>query len=123
MASSRSPSVPTALIWPCSATPPLALLAIIISSEGKTGNGVQVFDPATTALRVLDSTPSVYSGLAWRKDAADLAVFRAKIDERKDGPTPGLLSWTELGAKAERQRAYDPTADASFPAGMRTVTS
>ncbi|MCJ7486000.1 MAG: prolyl oligopeptidase family serine peptidase [Candidatus Aminicenantes bacterium] len=99
------------------------LLAMIISAEGKTGNGVQVFDPATTSLRVLDSTPSVYSDLAWRKDAPDLAVFRAKTDERKDGPTQALLSWTELGAKAERMRTYDPTADASFPAGMRTVTS
>ena len=98
------------------------LLAMIISAEGKTGNGVQVFDPASTALRVLDSTPSIYAELSWRKDAADLAVFRAKTDERKEGPTQALLSWTEIGAKAERQRTYDPTADPSFPAGMRTVS-
>jgi dipeptidyl aminopeptidase/acylaminoacyl peptidase len=98
------------------------LLAMIISAEGKTGNGVHFFDPATTSLRVLDSTPSIYAELAWRKDAADLAVFRAKTDERKDGPTQVLLSWTELGAKAERQRTYDPTADPTFPAGMRTVS-
>jgi dipeptidyl aminopeptidase/acylaminoacyl peptidase len=95
---------------------------MIISAEGKTGNGVQVFDPATTSLRVLDSTPSIYADLAWRKDAADLAVFRAKTDERKDGPTQVLMSWTELGAKAERQRTYDSTADLAFPAGMRTVS-
>ncbi|MCX6568204.1 MAG: hypothetical protein NT147_04020, partial [Candidatus Aminicenantes bacterium] len=99
------------------------LLAMIIGAEDKTGNGVQVFDPATTSLRVLDSTSSVYSDLAWRKDAPDLAVFRAKTDERKDGPTQVLLSWTEIGAKAERMRTYDPTADTTFPAGLRTVTS
>lgn len=101
---------------------PTHLLAMIINAEGKTGNGLQLFDPATTALRVLDSSPSIYTDLAWRKEAADLAVFRAKTDERKDGPTQVLLSWTELGAKAERQRAYDPTADPTFPAGMRTVS-
>jgi hypothetical protein len=59
---------------------------------------------------------------AWRKDAADLAVFRAKTDEKKDGPTEILLAWTGLGAKSERMRTYDPTADPSFPAGLRTVT-
>ena len=98
------------------------LLAMIISAEGKTGNGIQIFDPATTSLRVLDSMPAIYTDLAWRKDAADLAVFRAKTDERKDGPTQILLAWTELGAKSERLRTCDPTTDASFPAGMRTVT-
>lgn len=97
------------------------LLAMIISAEGKTGNGV-VFDPATTSLRALDSMSSTYSDLAWRKNAADLAVFRAKTDERKDGPTQALLSWTDLGAKSERLRTYDPTADPAFPAGMRTVS-
>ncbi len=63
------------------------LLAMIISAEGKTGNGVQLFDPETSVLRVLDSSPSTYTDIAWRKDAADLAVLRAKTDERKDGPT------------------------------------
>ncbi len=33
-----------------------------------------------------------------------------------------MLAWTELGAKAERMRTYDPTADPTFPAGLRTVT-
>src|SRR5262249_35444150 len=49
------------------------LLALTISAEDKTGNGVQLFDPETDALRTLDSSPSTYSGLAWRKESADLA--------------------------------------------------
>jgi dienelactone hydrolase/Tol biopolymer transport system component len=96
-------------------------LAMIINAAGKTGNGVHLFDPETTVLRVLDSSPSSYADLAWRKDAPDLAVFRAKTDSRKDGSTYAVLAWTGLG-KAERLRTYDPTADAVFPAGMRTVT-
>ena len=96
-------------------------LAMIINAEGKTGNGVQLFDPETNVLRVLDSSPSIYTDLAWRKDAADLAVLRAKTDERKDGSTYAVLAWTGLG-KSERLRTYDPTADATFPAGMRTVS-
>jgi dienelactone hydrolase len=98
------------------------LLAFTVSAAGKTGNGVQLFDPATGVLRVLDSSAAIYSGLVWRKDAADLAVFRAKTDDKKDGPTNAVLAWSDLG-KAERLRTYDPAADKAFPAGMRTVST
>jgi dipeptidyl aminopeptidase/acylaminoacyl peptidase len=97
------------------------LLAITISADGKAGNGVHLFDPETTLLRVLDSSSTVYTGLVWRKDAADLAVFRAVTDEKKDGPTHIVLSWTGLG-KTGRQLTYDPSSDSSFPAGMRIVS-
>jgi acetyl esterase/lipase len=96
------------------------LLALAISAEGQAGNGVQLFDAATGVLRVLDSSASIYSGLAWRKNAPDLAVFRAKTDDRRDGPTHLIMAWTAIGG-SERQRAYDPTADKGFPAGLRTV--
>jgi dipeptidyl aminopeptidase/acylaminoacyl peptidase len=98
------------------------LLAIIISAEGKTGNGVQLFDPETGVLRVLDSSPSIYTDVAWRKDAADLAVLRARTDDHKEGSTYVVLSWSGLG-KTERQHTYDPASDGTFPAGMRTVSS
>lgn len=97
------------------------MLAMTISAEGKAGNGVQLFDPKTGVLRVLDSSPSIYSGLAWRKDSADLAVFKTKDDEHKEGPTHLLLAWTGLGQR-EHRFIYDPISDSSFPDGMRTVS-
>jgi len=97
------------------------LLAMTISAEGKTGNGVHLFDSETGVLRVLDSAPSIYKGLAWRKDAAALAVFRTKEDEHKDGSTHLLLAWTDLG-KSESRFIYDPTVDSAFPEGMRAVS-
>jgi acetyl esterase/lipase len=96
------------------------LLALAISAEGKAGNAVQLFDAASGVLRVLDSSASIYTGLAWRKNAPDLAVFRTKTEDRRDGPTHLILAWTGIGGK-ERQQAYDPTADKGFPAGVRTV--
>ena len=97
------------------------LLALTISAEDKTGNGVQLFDPTTGALRVLDSSASTYTGLAWRKDSADLAVLRSKIDERHEGPTHLVLAWKLLTEASEGNRIYDPTADSKFPSGLRTV--
>jgi acetyl esterase/lipase len=96
------------------------LIALAISAEGKAGNGVQLFDATTGVLRVLDSSASIYAGLTWRKNATDLAVFRTKTEDRRDGPTQVVLSWTGIGG-SERQRSYDPTADKGFPAGLRTV--
>ena len=40
------------------------LLAMTINAEDKTGNGIQIFDVHTGAVRVLDSSASVYSGLS-----------------------------------------------------------
>jgi hypothetical protein len=97
------------------------LLAMTISAEDKTGNGLQLFDPETNALRVLDS--SAPPTAAWRggKDSADLAVLRSKADDRREGSTQIALAWTHLAEASEARQVYDPTADAKFPSGMRTV--
>jgi dipeptidyl aminopeptidase/acylaminoacyl peptidase len=99
------------------------LLALSISAEDKTGNGVQLYDPETSVLRVLDSAAASYSGLTWRKDSADLALLRAKADDRREGATQIALAWQHLGEAGETRRLYDPTVDTKFPAGTRTVAS
>lgn len=98
------------------------LLAIRISAEDKTGNGVQLFDPEAGVLRVLDSGPSTYAGLTWRKDSADLTVLKSKTDERREGATQIVLAWAHLSESSEAKHVYDPSTDSAFPAGMRTVT-
>jgi WD40-like Beta Propeller Repeat len=98
------------------------LLAMTINSEDKTGNGLQLFNTETTSVRVLDSSSSVYSGLAWRRDSADLAVLRSKSDDHREGPTQSGLAWTHLGESSEASHVYDPTADTKFAAGTRIVS-
>jgi dipeptidyl aminopeptidase/acylaminoacyl peptidase len=97
------------------------LLAFTINAENKTGNAVQLYEPETGALRVLDSSASIYRGLAWRKESGDLAVLKSKSDDRREGATQIILSWKRLGDSAETSQVYDPAADAKFPTGMRTV--
>jgi dienelactone hydrolase len=98
------------------------LLAMTISTEDKTGNGVQIFDVHTASVRVLDTSASLYSGLSWRKKSADLAVLRSKSDDRHDGPTQVALAWTNLGQSSDSAHLYDPTADSKFPAATRAVS-
>src|SRR5207244_10681862 len=83
---------------------------------------VQLFDPEMGALRVLDSSSSIYSGLAWRKDSADLAVLRSKTDDRHDGSTQAAIAWTHLIDSSEARHDYDPTSDKAFPARLRVFS-
>jgi dipeptidyl aminopeptidase/acylaminoacyl peptidase len=97
------------------------LLALAVGTEDKLGNGVQVFDPETGTLRVLDSAPAVYMGLTWRKDESketnDLAVLRGTTDDRHEGPGYAVLAWKNLGPTL----IFDPLAASSFPTGSRIV--
>ena len=94
------------------------MLALAIGADDKTGNGVQLYDPETGSLRVLDSASAIYSGLTWRKDANDLAVLRSASDDRHEGPTQLLLAWPALGPVVR----YDPLSASGFPAGSRIVS-
>lgn len=102
-----------------------SLLAIITSAEGRVGNGVRLLDPASGRLRTLDSADAVYSGLAWREDADDLAAFRSFENEDYEGDSHSLLAWRNLGS-LDRQddglSQFDPNQSAGFPAEMRIVS-
>ena len=75
-------------------------LAFAVTAENGVGNGVQLFDTATNALRVLDSSASTYSGLSWRKNSAALAVLRSAADSSREGPNHTVLVWPDVGAGA-----------------------
>lgn len=96
-------------------------LAFTINADDKTGNGVQLYDPASSALRVLDSAAALYTGLTWRRESDDLTVLRAKTDDRHDGATHVLLAWRGASKATPAATAFDPAADPTFPPGMRTV--
>ena len=84
------------------------LLAMIISAEGKTGNGVQLFDPETD--------------LPARAGFVVLGLYRSRLaegrgrpgrlpgqDRRAQGwPDAGPAAWTEIGTKSERARILRP---------------
>ncbi|HEY7235212.1 MAG TPA: hypothetical protein VH539_13760, partial [Gemmatimonadaceae bacterium] len=57
-----------------------ALLAMVVDVDGKTGNGLQLLNVATGALRALDTGDHLYAFVAWRKHGDDLAVLRSRAD-------------------------------------------
>lgn len=99
-----------------------AMLAVTISAAEKAGNGVHLYNAASGALRVLDSSANSYTGLAWRRESRDLAVLRAKANDAKEGSTYEAIAWQNAGGSPEKRVSYDPTADTTFPAGSRLVS-
>jgi dipeptidyl aminopeptidase/acylaminoacyl peptidase len=99
------------------------LLALTIDADAKAGNGVQVFDPQTGQLRLLDSGEAAFSGLTWREKDDDLACFRSRSDDGYEEDTHIVLAWRDLAGSepAAVRRSYDQTADKAFPTDMRIV--
>lgn len=96
-----------------------ALLALSIRSASGAGNALQLYDAASGTLRVLDSSPSLYRGLAWREDAADLAVLRTVADSMYRDTTHVVLAWRGLGRESPGRLELDPTRAAGLPSALR----
>jgi hypothetical protein len=96
-----------------------SVLAMTITTETGTGNGVHVYDPATASLRVLESSTATYRGLAWREDENDLAVLRSVEDEGFDEDTHVILLWTDIGSSRQAEQVFDPSEAAEFPEAIR----
>jgi dipeptidyl aminopeptidase/acylaminoacyl peptidase len=96
-----------------------ALLAMVIDAENRAGNGIRLYDARTGVVRTLESDTAEYTGLAWRQDAADLAVLRVVADTLYEEPTHRVLAWRGLGAARPTRAELDPAARAGFPAGQR----
>jgi dipeptidyl aminopeptidase/acylaminoacyl peptidase len=74
-------------------------LAMTIGVDGRTGNALQVFDPGSGSLRVLDNGPALFTALVWRKESRDLAALRSVKEDGYEGESQVALAWRNLGDK------------------------
>ncbi|MDB4875476.1 MAG: peptidase prolyl oligopeptidase active site domain protein [Gemmatimonadetes bacterium] len=96
------------------------LLAMAIDVDGKTGNGVQLLDARTGAIRSLDAAEAHYTGLQWRAKSDDLAAMRSRIDTAFIDTSYTVLAWRGVSARGAKQ-AYDFSSDNAFPREMRVA--
>jgi dipeptidyl aminopeptidase/acylaminoacyl peptidase len=98
-----------------------ALLAMAIDVDGGTGNAVQVLDASSGRVMSLDSGAEEYTGLAWRDDAHDLAVFRSRADSSYIDTSYVVLAWRNVGSSRSSSMGYDFSNDSRFPSDMRVA--
>ncbi len=98
------------------------LLAMTVDVEGKTGNGVQVFDAASGSIRSLDAGDLSYTNLQWRAKSTDLAAFRTRADSAFADTSYAVIAWRGLTAPKAAKQTYDFATDATFPNTMRVAS-
>lgn len=96
-----------------------ALLAMAIDVDGHTGDGVQVLNASTGALRSLDAGTAVYSGLAWRNKSDDLAAMRSRSDSAFVDTAYTVIAWRGVSGAKPSQSSIDLTADFDAAHPMR----
>src|SRR5439155_12328786 len=98
-----------------------SLLAFTIDVEGHTGNGVQVLNVSTGALKPLDTGDQLYSNLSWRGKSDDLVAFRSRADSAFQDTSYAVIAWKGVASAKPVKTVYDFSADASFPRDMRVA--
>jgi dienelactone hydrolase len=98
-------------------------LAMTVATESGAGNGIQLYDAATSTLVVLDSGDASFTKPTWREDAADLAVLRSVEDDSHEEPTHIVLAWRGLDAGVSAPLRFDhrDLADFDLQGDMRVV--
>lgn len=96
-----------------------ALLAMVIDVDGHTGNGVQVLNASTGALRSLDASTNTYTGLAWRNKSDDLAAMRSRADTAFVDTAYTVLAWRGVRGANPTESSVDLTADFDAAHPMR----
>src|SRR5690606_37268741 len=96
-----------------------ALLALTLDTENRAGNAVQLYDPVTGTLRVLDSSRERYTGLAWRDGARDIAVLRTEPDTAFRDTAHILIAWTRVNTAEAKRVTLQARRTDGFPPGMR----
>lgn len=97
------------------------LLAMTVDAENRSGNGVLLYDPATGALKTLDSGDATYAGLAWREKDDDLAVLRTAVHELYEDTSNLIIAWKDLATPKSVKKVFDHTVARGFPADTRVV--
>lgn len=97
------------------------LLAMIIDADNKAGNGVQLFNPVSGNLKVLDSKDSKYESLNWRQKSNDLVFSRVEEDSVYEEDSFSIHVWEGLGSKSTQSYTFNHAGAENFPVDYRIV--
>lgn len=91
------------------------LLAMLINTQDKVGNSIQLYNPENGNLKVLDQKNKVYTGLKWRKKSDDLLVLRTSKDELYKGNSFDILLWKQLRGNRTIKKVFSQNNFSNFP--------
>lgn len=94
-------------------------LALTIDAADQAGNGLQLRDMTTGAIRVLDSGKAWYERPTWTEKGDGLTVLKGREDRAYRDRLHSVVAFTGFSANAAPKKVtFDPSTDKSFPAEM-----
>jgi len=98
------------------------LLAMVINTEDKVGNAIQLYNPISGTLKVLDQKNESYIGLKWRKKSDDLLALRSYEDTLYKNNSYHLLFWKGLSTNRELN-VFEQSEQSNFPKNTKISKS
>ena len=96
-----------------------SMLAMAIDVDGRTGNGVQVLNVRSGAIRSLDAGDALYAGLQWRAHSDDLAAMRGRVDSAFVDTSYAVMAWQRLASADFTKHSFDPASASAGQTPMR----
>ncbi len=97
-------------------------LAYTMDTSDQVGNGVQLFNLKTNAVKPLESDRLLYRHLAWVDSSAALSVMRGKINETTRDTVFSIEAFTFAPTGPGKKLLFDPTASTDFPNGWKLAS-
>ncbi|WP_242132577.1 alpha/beta hydrolase family protein [Aestuariivivens marinum] len=97
------------------------LLAMLIKTEDNIGNTIQLYNPNTGTLKVLDQKDVEYSGLNWFEKSNTLFVRRKVENKDYENNTFDLLAWNNIGKKNTSSFVFNQNDFENFPIETRIL--
>lgn len=98
-----------------------SLLAMLKETANRNGNGVQLYQAASGVIKTLHNEKKSYTGLHWREESSDLAVFVSAKNEDFEDSTYQIIAWKGLES-GSKINTFDQFSITGFPENMRLLT-
>lgn len=96
------------------------LLALLIDSHEKLGNGVHLIHLENMSTRVLESDEAEYRSLTWNDDGSSLAFLKVSPDDAYQEDSHKIYAFSQLDSEPEK-KVFNPMARDDFPGDTRIV--
>lgn len=94
-------------------------LAWTIDAQDKAGNGVQLRDMESGAIRSIESDNNAgYSRLSWTEEGDGLAVLKGVDDKAYEDKLHSVIAFKEFRASGPQKTVFNPPDVSNFPEGM-----
>ena len=94
------------------------LLAMTIDAEGKSGNGIQLFETDSARISSLINEAAQFKSLSWTEEGDALVCLKSTKDKKFEKPLHQLVAFKDFGKSNVTQIMLDPAKDQNIPDGM-----